>query len=297
MRDRRAALITGGTGYVGSSLVRRLISSQWEVHVIVRAGSNLDALANVEEQASLHIHDGSTEGLMRIMEGVKPDVVFHLASLFLAQHTPKDVAPLIESNITFATQLVEAMAQNKIRNLVNTGTSWQHFENKSYSPVCLYAATKQAFEALLQYYIEARSIKAITLELFDTYGPHDPRPKLLHLLGKIAASGEILAMSPGEQILDLVYIDDVIDAYMLSAERLLGTEGEVQEHYAVSSGQPLSLKDVVARFEKVTGKKLSIQWGGRPYREREVMSPWSLGKQLPGWTAKISLEEGLRRIA
>lgn len=297
MRDRRAALITGGTGYVGSSLVRRLISSQWEVHVIVRAGSNLDALANVEEQASLHIHDGSTEGLMRIMEGVKPDVVFHLASLFLAQHTPKDVAPLIESNITFATQLVEAMAQNKIRNLVNTGTSWQHFENKSYSPVCLYAATKQAFEALLQYYIEARSIKAITLELFDTYGPHDPRPKLLHLLGKIAASGEILAMSPGEQILDLVYIDDVIDAYLLSAERLLGTEGEVQEHYAVSSGQPLSLKDVVARFEKVTGKKLSIQWGGRPYREREVMSPWSLGKQLPGWTAKISLEEGLRRIA
>lgn len=297
MSDRHVALVTGGTGYVGSSLVRRLISGQWEVHAIVRAGSNLDALAKVEGQVSLHVHDGSTEGLMRIMEAVKPEIVFHLASLFLAQHTPKDVAPLLQSNITFATQLVEAMAQNKIRNLVNTGTSWQHFENKSYSPVCLYAATKQAFEALLQYYIEARFIKAITLELFDTYGPHDPRPKLLHLLGKIAASGETLAMSPGEQILDLVHIDDAIDAYLLSAERLLGTEEGMQEHYAVSSGQLLSLKDVVAQFEKVTGKKLSIQWGGRPYREREVMSPWSLGKQLPGWSPKISLEEGLRRIA
>ena len=296
MKGRRIALITGGTGYVGSSLAKRLISIQWEVHVIVRAGSSLALLAGVEEQVHVHDHDGSTDSLVRIMEVVKPDVVFHLASLALAPHTPKDVVPLIQSNITFATQLVEAMVQNKIRNLVNTGTSWQHFENKSYSPVCLYAATKQAFEVMLQYYIEARSVKAITLELFDTYGPNDPRPKLLHLLGKIAASGEVLAMSPGGQMLDLVHIDDVIEAYLLSAERLLGAEETRYEQYAVSSGRPLSLKDVVACFEKITGKKLSIQWGGRPYREREVMLPWSLGNQLPGWSAKITLEEGLRRI-
>jgi nucleoside-diphosphate-sugar epimerase len=149
MEDKRIALITGGTGYVGSSLAKRLISNRWEVHIIVRAGSSLASLSSVEKQVHLHEHDGSTDGLVSIMETVKPNVVFHLASLFLAQHTHKDVVPLIQSNITFATQLVEAMVQNNVKNLVNTGTSWQHFENKRYSPVCLYAATKQAFEAVL----------------------------------------------------------------------------------------------------------------------------------------------------
>lgn len=296
MKDRRIALITGGAGYVGSFLAKRLVEEQWEVHVIVRAGSDLALLASVVKRVGLHVHDGSTDGMMHIMEAVKPSVVFHLASLFLAQHMPKDVVPLIQSNVVFATQLVEAMAQSNVRNLINTGTSWQHYENKSYSPVCLYAATKQAFEALLQYYVEARFIKAITLELCDTYGPNDPRPKLFHLLRKISESGETLAMSPGEQMLDIVYIDDVIDAYLLSAERLLNKDGGMQERYTVSSGKPISLKGVVASFEKLKGKKLSIQWGGRPYREREVMSAWDRGNKLPGWTAKMSLEAGLRCI-
>lgn len=296
MRAARIALITGGTGYVGSCLTKRLVAEHWEVHLIVRAESDLAALASIADQMILHIHDGSTDGMIHILKAAKPNVVFHLASLFLPQHTPKDVIPLIQSNIAFATQLVEAMAQNNVQNLINTGTSWQHYENKNYSPVCLYAATKQAFEAVLQYYVEAQSIKAITLELFDTFGPNDPRPKLLHLLRKILQSGETLAMSPGEQMLDIVYIDDVIDAYLLSAERLINAEGVMHERYAVSSGKPMSLKEVVARFEMATGKKPSIQWGGRPYRDREVMLTWDKGNILPGWSAKTTFEEGLQRI-
>lgn len=296
MRDARIALITGGTGYVGFCLAKRLISEHWEVHLIVRAESDLAALASFADQMILHIHDGSTDSMIHILNTVKPNVVFHLASLFLAQHAPKDVIPLIQSNIAFATQLVEAMAQNNVQNLINTGTSWQHYENKNYSPVCLYAATKQAFEALLQYYVEAKSIKAITLELFDTFGPHDPRPKLVHLLRRISQSGDTLAMSPGEQMVDIVYIDDVIDAYLLAAERLINSKGGMHERYAVSSGNPMSLKELVARFEMATGEKPPIQWGGRPYRDREVMFTWDRGNKLPGWNAKVSFEEGLRLI-
>ena len=69
----------------------------------------------------------------------------------------------MSSNITFGTQLVEAMVANGCYQFVNTGTSWQHYENDEYNPVNLYAATKQAFEDILRYYVETSALRVITL--------------------------------------------------------------------------------------------------------------------------------------
>jgi hypothetical protein len=85
-----------------------------------------------------HAHNGTTEDMINIVGEAKPKIVFHLAPLFLFQHESKDVEALILSNVLFGCQLLEAMHINGYRLLVNTGTSWQHFENKDYSPVCLY---------------------------------------------------------------------------------------------------------------------------------------------------------------
>ena len=209
---------------------------------------------------------------------------------------PRDIVPLINSNVKFSTQLLEAMNESGIKNIVNTGTSWQHFENNAGSPVNLYAATKQAFESILQYYIEANFFKVITLKLFDTYGPDDPRPKLFHLLEKISKTQEPLAMSPGEQLIDIVHVDDVINAFMIAAERLLTLQVTNHDRYAVSSGDPISLKKLVSIYEKETNIKLSIQWGGRPYRDREVMTSWSRGEIMPGWAPKVSLSNGIKQM-
>lgn len=230
-----------------------------------------------------HLHDGSTEGMVRCVAQARPDVVFHLASLVLAQHVTKDIDVLIQSNVLFGNQLLEAMKVNEVSCLINTGTSWQHYNNEDYNPVCLYAATKQAFEAILEYYVQACGIKAITLKLFDTYGPDDPRPKLFHLLNKAAMSGESLDMSAGEQLIDLVHIDDVIAAYLIAAQRLLAGQVTAHERYAVSSGQPLPLKELVQRYAAISKQTIHVNWGARPYRYREVMMPWSNGKNLPGW--------------
>ncbi len=296
MGEKKVAVVTGGTGFVGSNLIRCLVDIGWEVHAIVRPGSDLNVLDACIDKISLHTHDGSTEGLVKIMSAAKPKVVFHLASLFLSAHTPKDVAQLITSNVLFSSQLLEAMKESGVTNLVNTGTSWQHYENKDYSPVNLYAATKQSFEAILQYYVEAASLKAITLKLFDTYGPDDPRPKLFHLLEKTAASQSSLAMSPGEQLIDLVYIDDVVDAYLLAADYVQLEDYAGHRSFAVSSGSPIKLKKLVQIYSEITGKKLNIEWGGRPYREREVMETWAKGETLPGWIPKTSLEGGINNI-
>lgn len=292
----KIALVTGATGFIGSHLARRLIDDGWEVHLIVRPESNLSLLQNVLDKATLHQHDGSTGDMIAIVKTVMPTVVFHLASLFLSQHVIKDVEPLIRSNVLFATQLVEAMVASGVYQIINTSTSWQHFENKDYSPVCLYAATKQAFESILMFYVEATPLKAINLKLFDTYGPGDPRPKLFTLLRKVTEVQKPLLMSPGEQLIDLVYVDDVVNAFILATDCLLVGKAAKWQEYAVTSGGSIKLKELVEIYGHVTGKAPSVEWGGRPYRPREVMVPWTTRRCLPGWKPKISLREGIKKI-
>ena len=290
------ALVTGATGFVGSRLAMRLLGDGWRTHVLVRASSGLGQLTGLENALAVHGHDGSTDSLVQLVGQVRPAVVFHLASLFVAEHRPEHVAALVESNLLFGTQLLEAMAQAGVRWLVNTGTAWQHYAGRQYSPVNLYAATKQAFEAIARYYIEARGLRMLTLELSDTYGPGDPRPKLFRVLAESGESGRKLAMSPGDQLLDLVHVDDVVEAFMVAWERLRSGRGPAEEKFAVGASEPISLRALVELFGRVTGRRPDIDWGGRPYREREVMSPDRPVMRLPGWVPRIPLEEGLRSL-
>jgi nucleoside-diphosphate-sugar epimerase len=139
-------------------------------------------------------------------------------------------------------------------------------------------------------------MSAVTLELFDTFGPDDPRPKLFSLLRRVAETGERLAMSPGEQLVDYVYIDDITNAFATSARRLLDGEARGAERYEVRTGEPLPLREIVETYERVTGRTIDAGWGERPYRDREVMVPYNGGETLPGWRAEVGLEEGIRRM-
>ena len=92
------ALITGATGFVGSNLVQLLLREGWDVHIVTRKNSRV---ADIQEFAKVvnHTHDGSTEGMIRLVGEAKPSVVFHLASLFISQHESKDVEKMILSNV------------------------------------------------------------------------------------------------------------------------------------------------------------------------------------------------------
>lgn len=288
-------LITGANGFVGSRLIKSLLKEGKEVNIIIRQSSNLSQISELINKVNVYYYDGTMECMLHIMHKSKPKLIIHLASLFISEHKNTDVNDLIKSNILFGVQMLEAMKSLGITKLINTGTSWQHYQNKEYNPVNLYASTKQAFEDILRYYVETSNLQVITLKLYDTYGPRDPRAKLLSLLINNALSGEKLLMTPGEQLIDLVHIDDVVSAFVTAGNYIFDFKQNM-DSYAISSGNQISVKLLVEIFSKVINKKLNVEWGGRSYKEREVFQPWNHGKTLPGWCPEVNLEEGLSSL-
>lgn len=288
-------VVTGATGFVGSNLVRFLLQKDFKIYVILRTDSDLSNLTAIEGAIEIFRYDNQINHLIDFFTVVKPLSVFHLASNFIAEHESHQIDSLVQSNITFGLHLLEAMKVSGVQQLINTGTSWQHYNNEDYNPVCLYAATKKAFESLIDYYVQAEGFKVITLKLFDTYGETDTRPKLINLLNKFADENTELNMSAGEQFLNLVHITDVCEAFYI-ASQFIGTE-EYQGHhsFAVSSDRNYKLKEVIELFEAVSEKKIKVNWGGKPYRKREVMFVWDKGVRLPNWKPSLTLEEGLSR--
>jgi nucleoside-diphosphate-sugar epimerase len=289
-------LVTGSTGFVGGHLVKRLLDERHEVHLLVRPSTDLDTFKDNLHRLVSHRHNTTTKSMIQIVESAQPDAVIHVASLFLGEHQSENVDDLIQSNVLLSTQLAEAMAVNDVKLLINVGTSWQHYENADYNPVNLYAATKQAFRSILSFYVETGKLKVINLELFDTYGPNDQRGKLFALLHRLRKTGDSLAMSPGDQQIDPIYIDDVSQAFVVALNRLRAGQVNSEETYSVKSDAPVQLRELATIYEEVTGSPLNIEWGGRPYRAREVMQLWSRGETLPGWSTNISLREGIKKV-
>lgn len=289
---RHRCLITGASGFIGGHLSKHLAESGWHVHVLMRRNScNLKHDRVVE-----HKWDETLGGLQGIFAQAEPDVVFHLASCVVIDHGIHDLDLMLNANIRLALYLLEAMYQNKVCALINTGTVWQHFEGAAYDPVALYAATKQAAEDLIKFYTSAKGLRAITLLLPDSYGPGDMRKKVLQSMRAAMKSDEPVNFSPGEQLIDLLHVDDIVSAYVVAAEMVLESAAPVNQRYALSSGNLLTLKELVGCYERVRGRRANIRWGGRPYRTREVMDPRSEVQILPGWAPEISISEGLATL-
>ncbi|GMM91797.1 NAD-dependent epimerase/dehydratase family protein [Qipengyuania sp. MTN3-11] len=294
----RRALVTGATGFIGGRLVDTLVSGGWAVHCLCRSGSDTRSL---DPRAVVHRAQAQPDAIDEAMREAKPDIVFHLASLYLSEHEPADVERLIASNVLFTAMLAESMCAAGVTRMVNTGTAWQRFrvtDPGDFNPVNLYAATKQAASDLLRYYHDARGLSLVTLELFDTYGRGDPRRKIVQLLVDVAKSGDTLGLSPGEQVIDLTHVDDVVDAFVLAAGRLFDDDRPRNERFLLS-GERATLRDLARLVGDTLGRPMNIDFGARPYRAREVMEPVVSGPQakLPGWHPQRSLVKSLPELA
>ncbi len=289
-------LLTGATGYIGNSLCQRLVSEGWDVSALLRKeGGRLP----FEQRTSIaeYYYDGSIESIFFAIKKSRPQVVIHLASFSVLEHKCEDVNKLVNANILFSTQLIEASYRSNVSYFINTGTFWQHYRKHEYDPVCLYAATKQAFEDILDFYADACPLKIITLTLYDTYGPRDKRSKIFNLIKNSVIEGCELELSPGEQRLNLTHIDEVVDAYFVAIDRLIMKKSIVNhEKFSIYSKDTVSIRNLVDLFESVLNKKIKVKFGARDYRYREVMNPIFFGAILPGWIQSLNLRTEILNI-
>lgn len=288
-------LVTGATGYIGSKLTRLLLQQDHNVIAIVRETSSLFQLPS--HHPSLHIENCSLnyESLPTIFKKYDVDVVFHLAAPQTSTDSYEEIKNSINTTITFGTYLLEAMSNSSCKLLINTGSFFETGESNQYNPQSFYAASKSCFQQIISYYVKTKKIKAISLRLMDSYGPRDPRAKLWPQLISSLKSNKKLCLSQGEQILNLVHVDDICEAFVNAWKILLTESYTHHEVYYVATEKKQSLRCIVEIFEQAAGRKLLIEWGARPYRETEIMNPY-VGELLPNWHAKIELMQGFRSL-
>ena len=283
MTDR--VLVTGATGFLGGALIRRLLDDGHTVAVVQRPESTA-----TDSRCARIEWDGDAPTLVDAVEAWRPQNIFHLATHFVSQHQTQDLRNLIDANITLGTALLEG-AQKAGSQVVLTGSAWQHFGGATYDPVSLYAATKQALFDIAVFY-KQMGVDVRELSFFDTYGPDDDRGKLVPSLLSAVASGQTLDMSSGHQLIDLIYVSDAVDALIATTQAPVVKEME-SARFVARSGQPMSIKALVDEVQRVVGRQLSVHWGVRPDRPREMIQDWEFGHPVPSWNPAVSLHQGL----
>lgn len=292
--DMKRVLITGVTGYIGSNLARRLLAN-CRIYGLVREPVRTDYIADIQDQIHMIPFDGSYESMAAALREARPDLVYHLAAYYTGAHGATETPQLIAANVTMGAYLLEAMAAAGGPPLVYASTIMAHYKGEEYCPLNLYAATKQAFSDLLAYYTDAGSLRAVTLILSETYGPNDHRPKVLNLIKHAVQSKESLALSDGQQDYDVVYIDDVVQAFQLAGEEI--TKGAWNnERFQVVPEKPMTLRETAELMLQVNGLTWAGGWGQRPAPQREIRKAIRLYPALPGWRPQVSLVEGLKKF-
>jgi CDP-paratose synthetase len=294
-KNKKTILVTGSTGFIGKNLINHLKIKNYNIIASYRNNKPIDNNDNVT------YYEFMQNDIYYDIEFIKNNNIegcIHLATYFVSEHNSDNIITLINSNILFGTYILECVTKAKVNWFINTGTFWQNFNDDFYCPVNLYAATKQAFESIAKYYIDTDKIFFTNLKINDTYGINDTRNKIFNIWKKASNNNTTLDMTNGDQIIDICYIDDIIDAYLIlieySSNKIKNiTNGKT---FVVKSKYRYTLKQVYNIFENITKLKVNINWGKREYRENEVFIPWENGELVPGWQQKISLENGLKLL-
>lgn len=292
----RTALVSGATSYIGLELVDRLVSDGINVHALLRPTSNHGVFDLIATAPICHTIDGTLENLTDTVGAIAPDVTFHLAGRYVKAHQTADIAPLIADNIQFGTNLLEATTAAGCRHFVNTGSYFEYAAGIDPEPYNLYAATKQAFHSILEYYRRAYVVHATTLVLFDTYGARDWRPKLMPAILQAMRTGTELPLPADDPSLYLVEGRDIAAAFQHAAE-LLTKDPDVLDgqSFAVRDSDDYRISEIVAFFSQISGTEIRTKAGAYAAPEAPLPTLWD-GPVLPGWRPQLTLADGIRNL-
>jgi nucleoside-diphosphate-sugar epimerase len=297
-------LVTGGSGFIGAGLVRRLLGEGFEVHVLLRPEARLWRLSAVLDRLTVHRADlGDAAAVAEIVEQVRPAVVMHLAA-YGAYESQADAHRILETTALGGHNLLSASVASRARLFVNAGSSSEYGyknepmrETDRLEPNSVYAVGKAAMTHLCSLLGRAQDETAIaTLRLFSVYGPWEEPTRLFPTLLRRTRAGEPLEMVSPEIARDYVYVDDVLDAF-LALPALASLHGDVVN---IGSGVQTTLREVVEVVQDVLGRRTEVRWGAMPPRRWDT-SCWQADPQKAlarlGWRARHSLRDGVARLA
>ena len=265
-------IITGSTGFIGSHLVPALARDNNNLLLVVRSLKKTNKLKlnldNTNIKYVVYKQNSKINELINNFKRFKPDLIIHLATCYLNAHQIENIDNLIQSNIIFGTKIIEAGIMAGCKRIINTSTIWEYYLDKKI-PVNFYAATKAAFDQILNFYYSAYQLIVINLYLSDTYGEDDHRKKLIPLILKEMFKPNTLQLTSGKQKLELFHIQDIVRLYQQTATKILKIKKPTKVNF-FPKGEQFSIRDLILIFKQSTKSPLKFNFFAIPDRPREV---------------------------
>jgi len=287
------ALVTGASGFIGSHLSRRLVSLGAEVHAVSRRAP-AEGTATGEHWHVADLRDG--EATAELVRAARPDVIFHLASEVTGVRDVKLVLPMMHANLLSAVHLMTAAADSPPTRVVLAG-SIEEPRRADPTPPSPYAVAKWAATSYARLFHALWGVQVTVLRVAMVYGPgQQDTTKLVPYATLSLLRGHAPRVSSGTRLVDWVYVDDVVDAFVTAGTAAAAARAGGQA-VDVGSGVAVSIRDVVEQLTTIVGTPLRPRYGAIPDRPLDSARIADLppAADLLGWRPVTGLEEGLRR--
>ena len=296
-------IVTGGTGFVGANVVRRLVRDGHHVHLLVREEYNDWRIRDILPHLQIHLTNLlDADELRTKVTAIRPDWVFHLAA-YGAYSWQNDLHAAIQTNLLSTVNLVEACRGAGFDVFINTGSSSEYglkdhapAETEWIDPNSYYAVTKASATLFCRYTANRYNLCIPTLRLYSVYGPYEDRDRLVPKIILHGLHGTLPPLADPEVARDFVYVGDVEAAYLLLATQPEGKAGEV---YNLGTGAQTSLREVVALARKLFNLSVEPHWGTMPNRvwDTNIWRANNTHLLAIGWRSEYTFEQGLQETA
>lgn len=254
---KKNILITGASGFVGSHVLDDCLKNNFNVHAIFRHSKKNVSFTKKYKKQIFPIFYNNIYEIKNKLTNCKIDYVIHCATHYIKKHDHNDIENIIKSNVLFSTILLDAVVNIKIKKFINLGTVWQHFNDTKNLAFNLYAASKQSFECIFNYYKnQYTKIKFYNILLTDTFGTNDKRKKLIPILLKnFNKKNQDKINIPKNLSMNLVNINEVTKCLNI----LLKNNSE-SNNYVIKSKQDVKIFDLINFLNDNLEKKIKINW-------------------------------------